>query len=140
MLADKDADEFWNTFEVNVKGVYNLWLMTCSAAIPHLQKTTGRIITVGSNAGQLRLPLCSDYCTSKFAIQRFIEFVAIEYPDIKSFVLHPGVIPTTDMVKKNYRPGDLAQLLETLTVDTIALPAASILYFSAGKADWLNGR
>jgi len=134
LLADKDADAFWNTFEVNVKGVYNI----IRASMPYLQETNGRIIAVGSNAAQLRIQFCSDYCTSKFALQRLIEFVALEYPNIKSFVLHPGAVIATGLGEKNYDPD--APAFKGLECDTVALPAATILHLAAGKADWLHGR
>jgi len=134
LLADKDADAFWNTFEVNLKGVYNV----VRAAMPHLLKTKGRIIAVGSNGGLLRFRFSADYGTSKFALLRLVEYIALEYPDIKVFVLHPGVITTTEMASKNFNTGP--EPISGIIEDTIALPTATILYFSAGKADWLNGR
>lgn len=55
-----------------------------------------------------------------------------DYPEIKTFSVHPGVIAT-----------DLTAGYEgqaTRNEDTPALPAATILYVVSGKADYLSGR
>ncbi|KAI0288739.1 NAD-P-binding protein [Russula brevipes] len=126
-LADKDANEWWNTFEVNVRGVYNY----LRAATHAILETKGSIIVVSSTAAQLRFPHGSDYGTSKFALGRLIEFAALEQPDLRVFVLHPGVIETALVGGAD---------LSGLSFDTAALPAATALTISAGKAEWLRGR
>jgi hypothetical protein len=98
-----------------------------------------------------RIPFSSDYSTSKFALGRLVEFVALsnysqwfifpaspqssytEYPERRVFALHPGTVQT--------------RLLEEtgvprfrLSFDTIGFLAATTLSISAGKAEWLCGR
>jgi hypothetical protein len=54
-----------------------------------------------------------------------------EHPDLRVFALHPGVIETVLVGEAE---------LSGLTFDTAALPAATALTISAGKAEWLRGR
>jgi len=96
-----------------------------------LVKTKGSVVISTSLAAQYRLIHASDYATSKHAVDRFAEFVALENPDIKVFPLHPGVIETqlTDDVKSGLE-----------NVDSVALPAATVLHLTAGNANYLSGR
>jgi NAD(P)-dependent dehydrogenase (short-subunit alcohol dehydrogenase family) len=41
----------------------------------HLEKSHGSIIAVSSISSQLRIPAGSDYCVSKHALTRFMEFI-----------------------------------------------------------------
>ncbi|KAI0245723.1 hypothetical protein BJV78DRAFT_1137240, partial [Lactifluus subvellereus] len=86
----KDPDGWWNTFEVNIRGVYN----TLRASVLALQASKGYFIAVSSVGAQLCVPGASDYCISKYALNRLVEFIAVEYPHIKTFSLHPGEIYT----------------------------------------------
>ncbi|KAI0269970.1 NAD-P-binding protein [Gloeopeniophorella convolvens] len=133
-FASKDPSAWWNVLEVNVRGPYNY----VHYAIPELVKTKGSIVIVTSAAAQIRIPFASEYCTSKHAVDRFAEFVALvdywhfaEYPDVKIFSIHPGVV-ATELNIESKAPVPVE--------DTTALPAASILYLTAGKADYLSGR
>jgi NAD(P)-dependent dehydrogenase (short-subunit alcohol dehydrogenase family) len=54
-----------------------------------------------------------------------------ENPSIRIFCVHPGVVDTELFAEAS--GGVPAQ-------DTVALPAATILYLTSGKADYLNGR
>ncbi|KAI0288745.1 NAD-P-binding protein [Russula brevipes] len=128
-LANKDANEWWNTFEVNVRGVYNY----LRAATPAILETKGSIVVVTSLASHLRIPFSSDYSTSKFALGRLIEFAALEYPELRVFALHPGTVETAMTAQSGVPPS-------SVSFDTIALPAATALTISAGKAEWLRGR
>ncbi|TFY74321.1 hypothetical protein EWM64_g9693 [Hericium alpestre] len=53
-----------------------------------------------------------------------------EYPDVKVFALHPGVVETEMTMQQRLYP----------MLDTLQLPAATTLYLTSGKADWLSGR
>jgi len=124
-FANGDPTEWWNVLEVNIRGTYNF----IHFAIPELQKTKGRIVVMSSNAAQLRIPFNSEYSTSKHALNRFVEFVSIEYPEIKIFSVHPGIVAT-----------DLAAAHDVHAEDQPALCAATILFLISGRADYLSGR
>jgi len=55
----------------------------------------------------------------------------IEYPDIKVFSVHPGVIKT-EMLDELNGPFPLDS--------TVGLAASTIQYLTSGKADYLSGR
>ncbi|KAH9000554.1 NAD-P-binding protein [Lactarius hatsudake] len=129
-LGDKGPDRWWNTFEVNVRGVYN----TVRASLSALEKTSGRIVVVSSNAAQLRLPHTSDYAISKHATNRLVEFIALEYPKLTVLALHPGSIRTQMAEEADVEYPD------DLIFDTLQLPAATMLYLTSGRVDWLNGK
>jgi NADP-dependent 3-hydroxy acid dehydrogenase YdfG len=128
-LAAKDANEWWNTFEVNVRGVYNY----IRAATPAILETKGSIIVLTSGIAQLRIPFASDYGTSKFTLGRLVEFAALEYSELRIFALHPGVIQTALFA-------DSGMPDSSVSFDTAALPVATMLTLSPGKAEWLRGR
>lgn len=101
---------------------------------------------------QLRIPFSSDYSTSKFTLGRLVEFAALgkssesfaylacpqllhytEYPELRIFSIHPGVIKTALAEESGiFDP--------SAPLDSVALPAATTLAISAGKAEWLRGR
>ncbi|KAI0290638.1 hypothetical protein B0F90DRAFT_1824915 [Multifurca ochricompacta] len=113
-----------------------LFGLTEKYALPHLEKSHGRIIAITSISSQLRVPFASDYCVSKHALTRFMEFVPIvantEHPKVLAFPVHPGAI-LTELSKASGYPAELFN-------DTVGLASAYILHLAAGNADWLNGR
>ncbi|THH10725.1 hypothetical protein EW146_g8284 [Bondarzewia mesenterica] len=128
-FAERDADEWWGVMEVNFRGVYNI----AHFATPHLAKTKGYLLAVSSTAAQSRIPYSSAYSVSKHATGRFLEFVQLEYPDVKVFSVHPGTIKTDMVMDNNPQWQDAA-------IDTTRLAACTILYLTTGKADWLAGK
>ncbi|KAI9451094.1 NAD-P-binding protein [Russula earlei] len=127
-FASKDPKGWWDVVEVNIRGTYNY----IHFAVPELLKTKGQLVILTSAAAQIRIPTASEYCVSKFALNRLAEFVTIEYPDIKVFAVHPGGVKT-DMYADTGADFDF----ET---NTVGLSAATILYLTSGNADYLNGR
>ncbi|KAI0066530.1 NAD-P-binding protein [Artomyces pyxidatus] len=127
LLGGVDPDAWWKTCEVGLRGAWNF----IHFAVPHLQKSQGYVIAMTSVSGHLRLPTGSDSCIMKLALDRLIEFVPIEYPEIKTFAVHPGSV-LTDIALRSNAP---------IPFDTKPeLPASTVLHLAAGKADWLNGR
>jgi len=103
-----------------------------SFSIPHLKATKGYIVAISSLAAQTRWPFTSAYGTSKHALGRFVEFIALENPDVKALALHPGAIKT-DMAELTGVPQDML-------VDSLQLPAATLLRLTSGRMDWLTSR
>ncbi|GAA3671432.1 NAD(P)-dependent dehydrogenase (short-subunit alcohol dehydrogenase family) [Lentzea atacamensis] len=67
-----DENEWWRTFEVNLRGT----AFAANAAIRTM--TSGRIINVVSNAGVHRWPYVTAYSVSKAAVIKLTENLAIE--------------------------------------------------------------
>ncbi|TFY80072.1 hypothetical protein EWM64_g3945 [Hericium alpestre] len=127
-FTQQDPEVWWNTVEVNIRGVFNV----AHAAVPHLVESKGYFIATTSEAAQMRYPRASSYSISKHAIGRFIEFVTVENPGVKAFALHPGRIPT-ELTSTHPE-------VAAICIDTLQLPAAAALHLTSGKADWLSGR
>ncbi|KZT38567.1 short-chain dehydrogenase/reductase SDR [Sistotremastrum suecicum HHB10207 ss-3] len=127
-FTENDPDEWWNTIEVNVRGVYNV----AHYALPHLDKTSGYFLITSSVAAQFRFPNSSAYQLSKHAVGRLNEFIKLEHPKVKTIAVHPGGIMT--------KLADLVPEIHQLLVDTLQLPAATILQLTSGKYDWFSGR
>jgi len=128
VISQTDPYDWWNTVEVNLRGVFNF----VRYAVRHLEKSHGSIIAVSSMASQLRIPAGSDYCVSKHALTRFMEFIPMEHPNVRAFPIHPGAI-LTDLGRGTGFPAEMFP-------DKVELASAFILHLAAGKADWLNGR
>ncbi|KAI0275447.1 NAD-P-binding protein [Gloeopeniophorella convolvens] len=127
-LADVDPEAWWRTLKVNLRGVFNVVKYTAA----HLQRSGGYFVAMSSAAAQLRLPTNSDYVVSKIALNRLLEIIPIEYPAVKTFAVHPGLVQT-DMA-------DDTGLPKEMFVDPPALVAAALLRLTGGTADWLSGR
>src|SRR5689334_15102316 len=74
-LWETDPDEWWRNLEINVRGV-----LLCSASIlpGMVQRRRGRIINVSSGAGTQPTAYGSAYVTSKTAMIRLTESLALE--------------------------------------------------------------
>jgi NAD(P)-dependent dehydrogenase (short-subunit alcohol dehydrogenase family) len=122
----KDSDLWWNSFEVNIRGVYNFFRASATA----LEQSRGYIVAISSVGAQIRNPGSSDANMSKHAVNRLVEFIVLEYPRVRAFALAPGVVRTRLAVEAGV----------DVSLNTAALPAATALYLTSGCADWLSGR
>ena len=94
-----DPDDWWNVFEVNVRGVH----LCCRAAIPGmLERGRGRIVIVGSGSAYLPGATETGYTASKAAACRYGETLANALRDrIPVFVISPGLVRTA-MTEGNF--------------------------------------
>ena len=90
---DLTSEEIKNQFDTNVFGVYR----STQAVLPTMRKQkSGRIITIGSIAGFMGMPVASAYVATKFAVEGFTESLRHEVAPfgIHASVIEPGVIKT----------------------------------------------
>ena len=92
-----DPDEWWHTFEVNVRGVY---LCNDAVATRMLERGSGRIVNVASGAAYLpsvRAGGSTAYGASKAAVHRFSELLAAQLAPQGVFVfsISPGLVKTS---------------------------------------------
>jgi 3-oxoacyl-[acyl-carrier protein] reductase len=98
-----DPDEWWRTFEVNVRGVY----LCCWAFAPRMiDRGEGRIVNVASGAAYLptvREGASTAYGSSKAAVHRFSELLASQLAPKNVFVfsISPGLVKTA-MTEANF--------------------------------------
>ena len=83
-----DEAEWWETFEVNLRG------LVCATNAVIRTMTSGRIINIVSNAGVHRWPLLSAYSVSKAAVLKLGENLAVELKHRPIAVLSydPGMV------------------------------------------------
>ncbi|KAF2100256.1 putative short-chain type dehydrogenase [Rhizodiscina lignyota] len=135
-IVDSDPDQWWNTWNVNLRGPY----LVCRAFIPLLLKGGLKtIVNVSSVGAHIVRPTLNAYQPSKLAVLRFSEFAAKEYAEdgLICFSVHPGNI-VTDILLTSF--GGIPKGMEHIFVDTPRLPADSIVFLTGERRDWLSGR
>jgi NAD(P)-dependent dehydrogenase (short-subunit alcohol dehydrogenase family) len=85
-------DELRRQFEVNVVGQ----VAVTQAFLPHLRRTHGRIVFVGSIAGRSALPFLGPYAASKHALEAIADTLRLELRPLGVDVslIQPGTIKT----------------------------------------------
>lgn len=73
-LIDLPEDEHRRLFDVNYWGVVH----GCQAAVRHLKRDGGALVTVGSIGSDLPTPLMSAYAASKHAVKGYVDSLRIE--------------------------------------------------------------
>ncbi|KAI5917920.1 hypothetical protein F4810DRAFT_629428 [Camillea tinctor] len=119
-----EPSEWWNDFEVNVKGVYTM----CYYFLKQAQEND-TIITVGSGAAESLFPNMSSYVSSKLAQIKLMEYIHVEHPNVRSFSLLPGLL-NTDMTTEVHRP---------FARDHPMLSGGLSLFLCTPRAEWMRG-
>jgi NAD(P)-dependent dehydrogenase (short-subunit alcohol dehydrogenase family) len=108
-LADVPADEWERVLQVNLLGTVS----TVRAALPHLQRSGGTVVTVASTLGMKAVADATAYCASKFGVVGFTRALAAESKGrVRVTLLVPGGMQTAffDDRSEQYRPGPDAKL------------------------------
>ncbi|KAJ1994847.1 hypothetical protein H4R33_000081 [Dimargaris cristalligena] len=102
-IADVDVDAWKALFDVNVFAVVRL----TQQAIPHLRKSQGRIVMLGSGASTHAYHGWSSYCCSKAAVHRLAASLTVEEAAITTVTIAPGVVDTdmTRIVREDAESG-----------------------------------
>ena len=98
------------------------------AALPHLERSQGRVVTVASTLGLRALSDATAYCASKFGVVGFTRALAAETAGrVGVTLLVPGGMRTAffDGRDEQYRPGPDAQLNDPADVAQAVLFALS---------------
>jgi len=90
LLETLEAKHWRRQFDVNVTGL----VMTAKYAIPHLRKTKGRLVLIGSVAGYLPSPKTSGYGASKAAVKSIGSSLNVELhgSGVSCTSIHPGFV------------------------------------------------
>ncbi|THJ66253.1 SDR family NAD(P)-dependent oxidoreductase [Arthrobacter echini] len=103
------ADEWEKVIGVNLMGTAS----TARAALPHLKRTHGRLITVASTLGIKAVGDATAYCASKFGVMGFSQALAAETAGrIGVTTIIPGGMKTRffDDRDEQYKPQDDSRL------------------------------
>jgi NAD(P)-dependent dehydrogenase (short-subunit alcohol dehydrogenase family) len=125
-----EPEEWWHVLEVNVLGAY----LSCRAVIPRmLERGRGRIVLTGSGAAYLPGSRDTSYSSSKAALCRFGETLALQLADrgLPVFFFSPGLV-RTDMTDESF-PDDAPWTPPELAPRLVRVLAS-------GRADALAGR
>jgi NAD(P)-dependent dehydrogenase (short-subunit alcohol dehydrogenase family) len=97
-ITESKPTEWWNTFEVNLKGPYLFLQSLLPLLVETAQKhdTVVDVVNMSSIGAHVIVPGASAYQISKLALCRLTEFVNIEYSEkgINAITLHPGGVLT----------------------------------------------
>jgi NAD(P)-dependent dehydrogenase (short-subunit alcohol dehydrogenase family) len=131
-LHESKPEEWWQSFEVNVKGTY---LMTRSF-LPFLQKKDGlkTITNITSVGAHMLIPTMSAYNNAKHTLIRLTEYLQAEYAEdgIIAFSLHPGGVSTE--LSRN-----LPEYLHDHFTETAELAADTGVWLTGTRKEWLKG-
>jgi len=130
-LLDQPTEEYVKTIDVNLTGVYRV----TKALLPLMLEGGLRIVPIMGSAASLGAACAGAYTITKFAMARFCQFLNLQYGDqgVCSFHYHPGGV-STDLAQG--LPGSFRKLL----VDTPELAGDTMVWLTAEKRTWLNGR
>jgi NAD(P)-dependent dehydrogenase (short-subunit alcohol dehydrogenase family) len=98
-VVDISEDEWDLVMDVNAKGVF----LCTRAILPHmLERQSGAIVNIASQAGKRGYKLFAHYCASKAAVIVFSKGVALEVaPHVRINCVCPGIV-NTDMMEREY--------------------------------------
>lgn len=102
--SDFDVNKIIDT---NLKGA-----IFCTMEAYRLIPPGGRIINIGSVAGNHGIAKQSLYCASKHGLKGFFEALQLENKDVLISTINPGGIDTPLWNEKNPYPGDKSKLLK----------------------------
>ncbi|KAI9843946.1 MAG: hypothetical protein M1837_005987 [Sclerophora amabilis] len=131
-IADSDPDDWWRSWDINVRGPY---LMTRAFLPLMLKGGDKQILNLSSVGAHSFMQGASGYQTAKFAILKFTELTNAEYGEqgILAYAIHPGGV-ATELAKQ--MPEDLHGLL----TDTPELAADAMVFLTQQRRTWLAGR
>jgi NAD(P)-dependent dehydrogenase (short-subunit alcohol dehydrogenase family) len=141
-LHEIDEDEWNEVLDVNLTGQFRF----TKEAIPHLQKSSGSIINISSDAGikAYRGFNADAYSASKAALILLTKCWALEYSNDKIRVnrICPGVVDT-DMKKPFFKTQKDKEFMESEhPIGRIGQPdeiGKAVLYFASDDASWTTG-
>lgn len=123
-LPDVPAEDWDRVIMVNLVGV----AAVVRAALPYLERTHGRVVTIASTLGLRALPAATAYCASKFGVVGFTRALAAETAGrVGVTMLVPGGMDTAffDGRDERFRPGPDAMLNDPADVAEAVLFALS---------------
>jgi|SRR5215218_628362 len=123
-LVDVDPRAWERVIMVNLIGTAAI----VRAALPHLDRTGGRVVTIGSTLGQTALSDATAYCASKFGVVGFTRSLTAELAgQVGVTMVVPGGMSTAffDSRDEQYKPPPDAKLNDPANVANAVVFALS---------------
>jgi len=140
VMWEVDPEEWWRCIEVNLRGAF----LYARAVLPRMiERRKGRIVSIASIAALVPVPDASAYGSSKAALVRFSESLAMEVAEfgIGVFSIDPGNVPTG---MHSFLAGSSAWLKRRGSHTPVFTPPQSaadlVARLASGHADALTGR
>jgi NAD(P)-dependent dehydrogenase (short-subunit alcohol dehydrogenase family) len=136
---ENDPEDWWRCQQVNLRGP----MLCCREILPGMiAGKRGRIINVVSGAGCQPFPDMSAYVTSKTALIRFSEQLALELQPhgVSVFSIRPGIVRTAMVEQARHRLPVVQKMLDDGLEVTPNVVADLVLTLASGRADALSGR
>jgi NAD(P)-dependent dehydrogenase (short-subunit alcohol dehydrogenase family) len=143
-IGEVDAEAWDRVVLVNLLGT----VAVVRAALPHLERSKGRVVTVASTLGLRALPAATAYCASKFGVVGFTRALAIELGDrVGVTMLVPGGMKTRffDDRPEDFKPApdqllnepsDVARSVVFALRQPVGVEVRELLITPAGEPSW----
>lgn len=136
-LLDSDPELYWQTWDVNVHGLFNMTRVFLPMQLSTHAKSNGlcMMINVSSSGALSARPRNGGYRSSKLAILRWTESIQLEYGDqgLVAFCVNPGAIKTK--ITEN-----APEALRNALPDSPDVAGDTIAWLAAERREWLAGR
>lgn len=144
-IVDTSVEAWYETLQVNLSAPFQL----IKYALPHLMKTGGNIVNVGSIEGLGANPLHAAYCASKAGLHGLTRAVAVDHgvDGVRCNAVAPGWIDTElnnefiesfpDPADFRQRIGEIHPLRRTGAADEVA---ELIAWLASDKASFVTGQ
>jgi NAD(P)-dependent dehydrogenase (short-subunit alcohol dehydrogenase family) len=137
-FLDSDPDVYWRTWEVNLRGLFNMARGFLPMQLATRAKSTGSCIMINvASSGALSVrPGGGSYRSSKLAVLRWTESLQVEYGDqgLLAFCVNPGAIKT------KISEGLLPEAVRDRFPDSPDVAGDTIAWLAAERREWLGGR
>lgn len=137
-FLDSDPDVYWQTWEVNVRGLFNMARTFLPMQLSTRARANGSCIMINvSSSGALSARSAgASYRSSKLAILRWTESLHLEYGDkgLLTFCVNPGAIKTK--ISEDILPGAVRDAFP----DRPDMAGDTIAWLAAERREWLGGR
>ena len=92
-IGETDPDDWWRTWDVNIRGLYEVTRLLLPLVLRSSEKT---IVNISSRGALNLRDGASGYQGSKFALLRFTEFLCQDHAKdgLLAFNVHPGAVKT----------------------------------------------
>lgn len=144
-VEDTETADFERLMRVNVTGPY----LVTKYAMPHLLKSQGRIVNIGSVAGLIGVKKRFAYCATKGAVVAMTRQLAVDYPtQIRVNCVCPGTVDSPfvegylEKYHKHEKEKVRAELNARQPIGRLGKPeeiANLALYLASDEAGFVNG-